>query len=341
VVSDLEYPDQLTGSLLSLMRGSYAETRIVRPGTQKGDEAIRRAKVYLKPVLRDLDLALTEQDHRAFGQVDMDMDWEFRSGLRKDSILFILSKHTTYTAYGEGLRDVLTNAAKDAGRRLLEEEGLPARLQDVFHAGLMLSKGEALTLDRPKAIAFTGRKDMLSALVKAVVTVETDDGHGSGFLVTNDGYLITNAHVVGTAGTVKVRFQQGFALDGTVVKVNPDFDLALIKTPGGDLPALTIGDDTGLQLGEELFAIGTPLDELLGQTVTRGIMSGRRELDGRSFIQTDVSINPGNSGGPLIDETGRVVGVATLKIKEAGVQGIGFGVPISTAMEMLNLGFRP
>ncbi len=105
------------------------------------------------------------------------------------------------------------------------------------------------------------------------------------------------------------------------------------------MPALSIGDDANLQLGEELFAIGTPLDEKLGQTVTRGIMSGRREFEGRSFIQTDVSINPGNSGGPLIDETGKVVGVATLKISETGVQGIGFGVPMSKAIEMLNIEF--
>ncbi|MBL0045385.1 MAG: trypsin-like peptidase domain-containing protein [Flavobacteriales bacterium] len=165
------------------------------------------------------------------------------------------------------------------------------------------------------------------------------DGHGSGFLVTSDGYLLTNAHVVADQGTVKVKFEQGFTLDGTVEKVNRDFDIALIKTPGSDMAALTIGDDGALQLGEELFAIGTPLDEKLGQTVTRGIMSGKREFEGRSFLQTDVSINPGNSGGPLIDETGKVVGIATLKVQETGVQGIGFGVPMSKALEMLNIEF--
>jgi len=194
-------------------------------------------------------------------------------------------------------------------------------------------------LSKPKPIPFSSRKDMLAALVKAVVTVETKDGHGSGFLVTNDGYLLTNAHVVADQGTVKVKFEQGFTLDGTVVKVNRDFDIALIKTPGSDMAALTIGDDGALQLGEELFAIGTPLDEKLGQTVTRGIMSGKREFEGRSFLQTDVSINPGNSGGPLIDETGKVVGIATLKVQETGVQGIGFGVPMSKALEMLNIEF--
>src|SRR5690606_8256824 len=140
--------------------------------------------------------------------------------------------------------------------------------------------------------------------------VEVKDGHGSGFLITTDGYIMTNAHVVGTSATAKIRFEQGFTLEGQVVKVNPDFDVALIKVAGNDLPALSMGDDEALQLGEELFAIGTPLDEQLGQSVTRGIMSGKREIEGRKFIQTDVSINPGNSGGPLIDAEGKVVGVA-------------------------------
>ncbi len=340
IVSDLEYPDQFTSSLLSRMREGYLETHTVRVGTQKGDEAIKRAKVYLQPVLKDLNMSLSEQDHLTYGQVDMDVDWEFHSGLVRDSVLFTVPQHSTYPVFAEAQTELLTNAARDAGRRLLDEDGLQERLQKAFDAGLVLSKGEALELTKPNAIAFNGRKDMLSALVKGVVTVETNDGHGSGFLVTNDGYLITNAHVVGDASTVKIRFQQGFTLDGIVTKVNRDFDVALIKTPGSDLPALSIGDDTGLQLGEEIFAIGTPLDEKLGQTVTRGIMSGRREFEGRSFIQTDVSINPGNSGGPLIDETGKVVGIATLKVQESGVQGIGFGVPISKALEMLNLSFR-
>jgi serine protease Do len=79
------------------------------------------------------------------------------------------------------------------------------------------------------------------------------------------------------------------------------------------------------------------LDEQLGQTVTRGIMSGRREFEGRAFLQTDVSINPGNSGGPLIDETGKVVGICTRKVRDSGVEGIGFAVPTSKLLEMLNI----
>lgn len=338
-LQDLAYPEVLTSSLLSGMRETYVSARNVRLATQKGDEEVRRAKVFLKPVLKALDVQLTELDHKAYGTVDVQMEWRFMSGIDKDSALFTYDKRTRYPVFSENARDVLASALKDAARQLIDEPDLRERLAKSFDLGLTRSKGSVVQLTTPKPIPFSGRKDMLSALVKGVVTVSTADGHGSGFLVTNDGYLITNAHVVEDASTVKVKFQQGFTLDGVVVKVNRDFDVALIKTPGNDLPALSIGDDAALQLGEELFAIGTPLDEQLGQTVTRGIMSGKREFEGRSFLQTDVSINPGNSGGPLIDESGKVVGVATLKVQETGVQGIGFGVPMSKAIEMLNIEF--
>ena len=108
-----------------------------------------------------------------------------------------------------------------------------------------------------------------------------------------------------------------------------------------DTTSSSSGNDAGLMLGEEIFAIGTPMETSLGQSVSRGILSGRRELEGRSYLQTDVSINPGNSGGPLLDETGQVIGVATMKISGKGLEGLGFGVPISVALEMLNLKMAP
>ncbi len=335
----LDYADDLGSEITGGLREGIFDAKNVRIGNQKGDETVRRAKVYLKPVLMSLAMDLDDVDGKAYGEVAMEMDWKFFSGVQKDSLLFNIDKHTTYPVFGQSPREVLSLAMHDAARQLADEPGIAEKMGKAFDAGLVSSKGSSITLDTPTPIAFTGRKDMLSALVKGVVTIETSNGHGSGFLITNDGYLITNAHVVEDEHTVKVRFQQGFTLDGEVVKVNKDFDVALVKTPGNDLPALSIGDDTALQLGEELFAIGTPLDESLGQTVTRGIMSGKREFEGRSFIQTDVSINPGNSGGPLIDENGKVVGVATMKIRETGVQGIGFGVPLSKAIEMLNINF--
>jgi S1-C subfamily serine protease len=259
------------------------------------------------------------------------------SALGKDSILVSIPQRTTYYANGDRPADVVNAAITHAARLFAEEEGLQERLGTHYGTSIALSKGGEVVLSTPPPIAFNSRREMIPALVKAVVTIQTDAGHGSGFMVSSDGYLITNEHVVGKESIVRVKFEQGFTLDAQVMKVNKDFDLALVKVQATDLPALTIGDDSILMLGEELFAIGTPLDATLGQSVSRGVLSGRRELDGRSYLQTDVSINPGNSGGPFIDVDGKVVGVATMKISGKGLEGLGFGVPISVALEMLNI----
>lgn len=338
-VYDLDYPDQLTADLIGGMRNTFATAHTVRRATQKGDEAIRKAKFFLSPVLKDLHIDVVEFDGRVYGKVDVDIDWRFMNGLSTDSVLFNIHKRTSWPVFMESKYELLHGALRDAARQLVEEDGLQERLNKAFDDGLMLSKGSVVNIARPPGITFNGRKEMLAQLVKGVVTVKTKDGHGSGFLIAQDGYIVTNAHVVGEESTVTVKFNQGFTLEGRVVKVNRDFDLALVKTPGEDMAAMALGDDAQLLIGEELFAIGTPLDEQLGQTVTRGIMSGRREFQGRTFLQTDVSINPGNSGGPIVDENGKVVGVATLKIAEEGVQGIGFAVPASKIVEMLNLHF--
>lgn len=338
---ELTYPDMLTQSVVSGLKDTWMDAKMVRTGTQKGDELVHRAKVVLKPRLERIHAELNGQRKRYDGSIDVTMRWQFTSALNKDSLLFERVTTTTHHATGQQADQALSEAIRHAARRFSELEDLPDMVRAAYGTGLMRSKGSLLELVRPKPIAFNGRKEMLAALVKAVVTVRTVDGHGSGFLITNDGYMMTNEHVVRGESIVQVKFEQGFTLDAQVVKVNKDFDLALLKVQASELPALTYGDDKALMLGEEIFAIGTPMETSLGQSVSRGILSGRRDIDGRSLLQTDVSINPGNSGGPLIDENGSVVGVATLKISGNGLEGLGFGVPISVALEMLNLSFTP
>jgi S1-C subfamily serine protease len=337
---DLKYVETLTSSLTGGFKNTWMDARTVRVGTSRGDEAIQRAKFFLRPVLRSVRGDLTGQTNRCNGTVDLVIDWNFMSSTARDSMLFSTTTRTTYRAYHASHSAVLSEAVTHAARLLTEDLELHKRLGAAYGAGLVLSKGSSIMLNQPKPIAFQGRKDMISALVKAVVTIQTERGHGSGFLVTNDGYLITNEHVVRDENRVRVKFEQGFTMDAEVLKVNKDHDLALLKVNATDLPALLIGNDSELLLGEEIFAIGTPLDATLGQSVTRGVLSGRRELDGFQFLQTDVSINPGNSGGPLLDETGKVVGVATMKISGKGFEGLGFGIPISKALEMLNVTFQ-
>ncbi len=161
----------------------------------------------------------------------------------------------------------------------------------------------------------------------------TERGLGSGFIISNDGQIITNAHVVDGADTVTVTLKDGRILDGRVLGSDPVTDIAVIKVDERNLPTVALGDSDQLQPGEWSIAIGNPLG--LNNTVTVGIVSavGRSSNqvgvpDKRvEFIQTDTAINPGNSGGPLLNQQGEVIGVNTAIIN--GAQGLGFAIPIN------------
>ncbi|AFY67989.1 HhoA/HhoB/HtrA family serine endopeptidase [Geitlerinema sp. PCC 7407] len=163
-------------------------------------------------------------------------------------------------------------------------------------------------------------------------------GTGSGFILSEDGRLITNAHVVSGTDVVKVTLKDGRQLDGRVVGTDPVTDVAVIKISASDLPTVSIGRSNSLMPGQWAIAIGNPLG--LDNTVTAGIISaiGRSSSqvgvpDKRvSFIQTDAAINPGNSGGPLLNDRGEVVGINTAI--RADAQGLGFAIPIETALRI-------
>lgn len=156
-------------------------------------------------------------------------------------------------------------------------------------------------------------------------------GNGSGVLVTEDGYILTNNHVVGKADTIEVKLADGSKYKGTLVGTDPQTDIAVIKiTPDRPLPKASLGDSDSMEQGDWVVAIGSPFG--LEQTITAGIVSAKGRRVGSSqynnFIQTDASINPGNSGGPLVNMKGEVIGINTMIFSETGAnQGIGFAVP--------------
>ncbi len=163
-------------------------------------------------------------------------------------------------------------------------------------------------------------------------------GTGSGFIISGDGRILTNAHVVDGADTVKVSLTDGRSFDGKVLGKDELTDIAVIKIQANNLPTLTMGNSEQLQPGQLAIAIGNPLG--LDNSVTTGIISatGRNSsLIGASdkrvdYIQTDAAINPGNSGGPLLNDRGQVIGMNTAIIQ--GAQGIGFAIPINTAQRI-------
>ncbi|HLU84794.1 MAG TPA: S1C family serine protease, partial [Vicingaceae bacterium] len=171
----------------------------------------------------------------------------------------------------------------------------------------------------------------IESAVKSVVTVQNKNGHGSGCIISNDGYIVTNYHVVSdTTNSRKIIFENGSSVPFEIIRVNELFDLALLKIDTIiDFPVFTINPNQKINLGKEVYAIGTPSDIELGQTLSKGIISGQRIFNDRKLIQTDVSINSGNSGGALIDDQGNLLGIVTSKIVGMGVEGLGFSIPIS------------
>lgn len=163
-------------------------------------------------------------------------------------------------------------------------------------------------------------------------------GIGSGFILTQDGRLMTNAHVVAGSDTVKVTLKDGRVMTGKVLGVDPVTDVAVVKIDASNLPTVAIGRADNLIAGEWAIAIGNPLG--LDNTVTLGIISGTGRSSSQvgvpdkrvSFIQTDAAINPGNSGGPLLNARGEVIGINTAI--RADAQGLGFAIPIDTAQRI-------
>ncbi len=160
-------------------------------------------------------------------------------------------------------------------------------------------------------------------------------GQGSGFIISKDGYILTNNHVVGDADEISVKLADGRKFKAKVVGKDPQSDVAVIKIDARNLPVLPLGNSDDLEVGEWVIAIGNPFG--LTQTVTVGVVSakGRSRLginDYEDFIQTDAAINPGNSGGPLLNIHGEVVGMNTaIFSRSGGYMGIGFAIPINMA----------
>ena len=170
----------------------------------------------------------------------------------------------------------------------------------------------------------------------AVVSVSRRGGSGSGVIVRQDGIIITNAHVVGRAREVEIRTADGRTFTGTVLGYDETVDTAIVRVNATNLPAAPLGDSDQLDVGQVAVAIGNPLG--LERTVTRGVVSAtNRTPEGvgiaAGLIQTDAAINPGNSGGPLLDSSGRVIGINTATY--SGTTGLGFAVPINVAIDVM------
>lgn len=207
------------------------------------------------------------------------------------------------------------------------------------------SEGDVITPATETQIALAGAAvapaRSIAEASGSVVLVGAGSSTGSGVLISGDGYILTAAHVVGDADDVKIKWPDGLEMVGKVVRRVKGRDVALIKTDSrGRLPLAL--RRTPVQVGEVVFAIGSPLGEKFQGTVTRGVVSATRVFDGYAFIQSDVAVTHGNSGGPLLDEKAQVVGLteATTALDGFIPTGLNLFIPARDAADFLALDLR-
>jgi serine protease Do len=281
---------------------------------------------------------------RAKGEASLAVDWQVYS-LKTRKVEF------SVTSGGSGLLtspregggfEVFRQAFRAAARNLLANP----RLREILDAP---PRGEQQsTEEEPLVVAFetaspqmkSAPEAMLSDARLSVVTISAGDAFGSGFVISRDGYVLTNQHVVGKARYVTARFVTGREVNGEVIRSSVARDVALVRLENDRYRPLPLGDTSVLKAGVDVFAIGTPLSEDFGQTVSKGIVSGFGEEDGVRMIRSDVGIHKGSSGGPLLAKSGQVVGIAVggVILMPTGV-GVGLNsfIPIEEAIEVLQL----
>ena len=213
--------------------------------------------------------------------------------------------------------------------RLLEDEALETLLKVEEEE---VSDSVVIQLKKKNYVA------SLDDALNASFTIKTNNGHCSGFAISEDGYIITNFQALEKAKSIKVIDKNGKEFPAVLIKKNKKLDLALIKVNAVSFESVfQLPSQKQYAIGEEIFVVGCPEYIELGQTLSKGIISGYRKIDNQNLIQMDASVNEGSSGGPLISKNGQLFGVVNSKIKKIGVEGIGFVIPAELIKETLGL----
>jgi serine protease Do len=289
-------------------------------------------KAYVKHIKFDIN-----QNQDFFGNIlvwnscVMEIEWELVNK-KNQNILFKTTYIGSTPISREGQQAIILKTFTNSFYQLLKNDEFKKHVLIKKHNNSLVSiESYPIKLMKPKTMI------PVTEAIKPVVTIKTAYNHGSGFLISEDGYILTNHHVIDGFEQVEVFLSNGFSFFGKIVKYDNTNDLALIKIEGKGFPYLYLGNSDEILLGEDVHAIGAPTDVKLGQTITKGIISGTRMIDSKKVIQTDVSISPGNSGGPLINKNGHVIGIISSKMIGKGIEGVGFAIPINTATLNLNL----
>lgn len=272
-----------------------------------------------------------------FNYADLTIEWTVLNFYKEP----IFTKETTITS-GQ-----FTSNDDMGGRELSIRDGIKKGLSEFLNDSdaqkLLKDKSQSELEKNYKPYTIPSSKKYVSKLsesVKAGVTIKTKDGHGSGFIISENGYIITNYHVVSDTSDLEVVLNNNKKYPVEIIRVSKISDLALLKIDAKGLMAYKVSPSKEIEIASEIYAVGTPSAEDLSQTISKGIISATRTMGPSKLIQTDASINGGNSGGAIINKSGLVLGVVSSKLKGFGIEGVAFGIPSYEIYDALKLDFK-
>ena len=317
------------------MEGTRYESQKCGENKKNSSYGINYSNITLIPIINNIYLKEIKyrSDYSYASQITI--DWIFLQN-EKDTVAVFNDKVAMIVSSSEK-RKVINALINISLYNLLDDDNTFNKVSSQKSTNLQKEvKPQFISIEKIKSPTLSnGLTPVIKQLVKSVVTIAHKEGHGSGFVISSDGYIITNYHVIENNQNLVVQINEKLSLKAEVIKTNPEYDLALLKIDAKDLTALALGNSEKIEIGEEVIAIGTPVELSYGQTVSKGIVSGKRKLEEHVYIQTDASVNAGNSGGPLINQNAEVIGIVSRKRYDK--EGIAFAIPINEAIEKLNI----
>jgi len=278
-------------------------------------------------------------DASIYEQTTVTAKWEL-TDFTKESILYSREVTDTsnwiYVENQHSKRNIIADALISGMYIFLNDTNVISNLKNPHNS--FQNSFDSWDIIKIDSTANISLKYSIPSVVKSVVTIKTAKGHGSGCIISSDGYIISNYHVVGSSiDSVQIIFNNDSKANAKVIRFNPKNDLVLLKVNKNGLKPICINKTNQPEIGMEVFAIGTPEQIDLGQTVSKGIISGKRKFSNLVYLQTDVSVNPGNSGGALINSDGILLGIINSKLVGIGIEGLAFAIPTSELEESLKI----
>jgi S1-C subfamily serine protease len=297
--------------------------------------------IYLQAKIRKIDEYVITEGWQSYRKLGLDISWLTYNHFDEvvDSVSFysfsdpFVSEGFNDVNYVEMINDVLTQSYFELKQTAAFQERL--KVQTDFSI-----KESTLSLIKPKNTV----KELSDAALASVIIKRADGGHGSGFAITQDGYILTNYHVVagkieGQPSTFKVVLANGIQLDGKIVRFNKARDLALLKIEYNFEKAFLLSEVKSFKNLSEVYTIGAPKSVELGQSVSLGLISNERVVNNNNLLQVNININGGNSGGPLFEKNGILQGVIQSKLIGKDTEGVGFAIPSYLVPSYLNINY--